>query len=290
MKKKIFILTCVLIMGFCIGFGVVTYARHHLVAGVDYPYDASTYYNPTVIDAADSAPSSYALKDLAANGGTVYDYTRHIKSILFGGYFEKIFGSNNDEINNEQQNLEHLSNDTKNQANNYLTNIGNQTTQMNTGIDLANTSAFITQNAMEDEGADLSNYSLETKMNYLTNAYAILAQASNNGSLSSEDILANTNYLLQVSNSVKGDMQAAQTTNYMDANLVDSYARMNQMIANLIQLRAAYQLNESDTNFRTKATDANFKTSFADPYNEQEYENQEKRTGHTRLKVETPDF
>ena len=38
-----------------------------------------------------------ALRDLAANGGNVYDYTRHIKSVLFGGYFEKIFGENNNE-------------------------------------------------------------------------------------------------------------------------------------------------------------------------------------------------
>ena len=291
MKKKIFILTCVMIMGFCIGFGVVTYARHHhLVAGVDYPYDASTYYNPTAIGVADSAPSSFALKDLAANGGTVYDVTRHIKSALFGGYFEKLFGANNDEINNELQNLEQLPDDTKNQANTYLNDIGNQTAAMDPGIDLNNTSAFVTQNDLGDSGSDLSNFPLENKMRYLTDAYAKLAQASNNGSMSSDEILANTNYLIQVSNSVRGDMQAAQASNYMDANLVASYGRMNQMLANLIQLRTAYQMNESDTNLRTRATDSNFNTSFADPYNEQEYENQEKSTGRTRLKVEVPDF
>ena len=288
MGKKIFILTCVIIMGFSVGFGVVIYAEQ--IAGIDYPYDESTYYLPTVVDEADSAPSTFALRDLAANGGNVYDYTRHIKSVLFGGYFEKIFGENNNEINNEEQNLKHLSSDVKAQANDNLASINNQTTKMDTGIDLENSSAFIVQDKLEDEGADLSGYTVENKIQYLANAYANLAQSSNNGSMSDDEILANTNYLLQVSNDVKGDMQATQTANYMNANVTASYARMNQMIANLIQLRAAHQLDESDTNFRSRATDQNFNTSFADPYNDQEYENQEKRTGYTPLKVETPDF
>ena len=287
MGKKIFILTCVIIMGFSVGFGVVIYAEQ--IAGIDYPYDESTYYLRTVVDEADSAPSTFALRDLAANGGNVYDYTRHIKSVLFGGYFEKIFGENNNEINNKEQNLKHLSTDIKAQANDNLALINNQTEKMNPGVDLDNTSAFITQDQLEWED-DLSGKTVENKIQYLSNAYTNLAQASNNGSMSEDDILANTNYLMQVSNDVKGDMQATQTANYMDANTVAAYARMNQMIANLIQLRSAHQLDESDTNFRTRATDDNFNTSFMDPYNEQEYKNQENRTGYTRLKVETPDF
>ncbi|WP_303163009.1 hypothetical protein [Mitsuokella multacida] len=92
--KRIFVVLCVLCLGFTTGTSLtVLYAHHHhhRVAGVDYPYDATKYYSPTAIDYADSAPSRYALKDLAANGGNVYDYTRHIKSILFGEKFANWF-------------------------------------------------------------------------------------------------------------------------------------------------------------------------------------------------------
>ena len=70
-------------MMFAAPFGTVTEAHHHSVAGVDYPYDASDYYAPDRISKPDSAPSRFALRDLAANGGTVYDFIRHQKSILY---------------------------------------------------------------------------------------------------------------------------------------------------------------------------------------------------------------
>lgn len=61
------------------------YAKHHgPIPGVDIPYDSAAFYSMTQIDWADSAPSRFALKALAGNGGNVIDLTRLLKSILFG--------------------------------------------------------------------------------------------------------------------------------------------------------------------------------------------------------------
>ena len=78
MRKKKFVLLFGL--GIIGSYSLIAYA--HTVPGWDEPYDIDLYYSLTEISWADS-PSPYALKDLASNGGNVFDYTRSIKSILF---------------------------------------------------------------------------------------------------------------------------------------------------------------------------------------------------------------
>ena len=63
------------------------------VPGFDELYDPPNYYSLTSISWPDSAPSPFALRDLADQGGAVYDYTREMKSILFGDNFKSIIGA-----------------------------------------------------------------------------------------------------------------------------------------------------------------------------------------------------
>lgn len=65
--------------------GTVT-SEAHSIPGVDRPYDPVNYYSKDSISYADSRPSPFALRELMQ--GTVYDYTRHLKSILFGDKFK----------------------------------------------------------------------------------------------------------------------------------------------------------------------------------------------------------
>ena len=62
-------------------------AEAHTVPGVDEPYDPGNYYSKESISYPDSKPSVFALRELMQ--GSVYDYKRHLKSIDFGGDFEK---------------------------------------------------------------------------------------------------------------------------------------------------------------------------------------------------------
>jgi hypothetical protein len=72
------------VMVMFLGFGTVSEA--YSIPGVDRPYDPANYYSKDSISYADSAPSFFALREIMQ--GNVYDYTRHIKSILFGDKFE----------------------------------------------------------------------------------------------------------------------------------------------------------------------------------------------------------
>jgi len=76
--KKILI-SLFLIAVVIIGCGVV-YAR--IIPGVDEPFDPGNYYSPTSISYPDSAPSVFTMRDLAGQGGSVFDYVRNTKEIL----------------------------------------------------------------------------------------------------------------------------------------------------------------------------------------------------------------
>ena len=86
MNKKRTLLIAVGIIS-AIGAANISYAR--TIPGVDEPFDIANYYSPTSISYADSAPSPFAMRELSR--GTVYDYTRHMKSILFGDDFNSIY-------------------------------------------------------------------------------------------------------------------------------------------------------------------------------------------------------
>ena len=88
-------------LGIISGYSLVAYA--HAIPGITEPYDPPAYYSLTEISWRDS-PSPFALMDMARNFGMVYDYTRHIKSILFGEKFEKTAETAENKSENEEKN------------------------------------------------------------------------------------------------------------------------------------------------------------------------------------------
>ena len=82
--KKGKVIYCLGVLTACCICGVgaygVGFAR--TIPGVDEPFDPANYYSMTSISYADSAPSPFALKDLARQKGHVYDYARHMKALL----------------------------------------------------------------------------------------------------------------------------------------------------------------------------------------------------------------
>ena len=68
--------------------GGLPLASARIIPGVDRPYDPAAYYSPTAISYADSKPSVFALRDLARQGGSVYDPIREAKEILIAKRFD----------------------------------------------------------------------------------------------------------------------------------------------------------------------------------------------------------
>lgn len=85
-KKKSAAMLSAITLGFLGGYNLV--ASAYSVPGWTEPYNPAAYYSLTEISFEDS-PSPFALRDLARNGGSVYDYARHIKSIVAGDNLEK---------------------------------------------------------------------------------------------------------------------------------------------------------------------------------------------------------
>ena len=65
--KKGKVMYCLGVVGACFVVGIGSYGIGHarVIPGVDEPYDPANYYSMTSISYADSAPSPFALKDLA---------------------------------------------------------------------------------------------------------------------------------------------------------------------------------------------------------------------------------
>ena len=82
-KKKFLAVMSVLSAGFISGYSLIAYA--HVIPGVDEPFNPAAYYSLTEISWA-------------------FDYTRYIKSILFGDKFEKIAETDVDKTKNDEIN------------------------------------------------------------------------------------------------------------------------------------------------------------------------------------------
>ena len=67
--------------------GGLPLASARIIPGVDRPYDPAAYYSPTAISYADSKPSVFAIRDLARQGGSVYDPMREAKELLIAKRF-----------------------------------------------------------------------------------------------------------------------------------------------------------------------------------------------------------
>lgn len=80
--EKFLVVPVILATGWSFGWSsTIIYAHHHIIPGVDRPFDPANYWSLDSISVPDSKPSTYTLRDLASSGGQVYDHQRHLKSI-----------------------------------------------------------------------------------------------------------------------------------------------------------------------------------------------------------------
>ena len=57
-------------------------SRAEVIPGVDEPFDPPNYYSPYSVSIPDSAPSVFTMRDLARQGGEVFDFFKHIRDQL----------------------------------------------------------------------------------------------------------------------------------------------------------------------------------------------------------------
>ena len=266
MKKILTALGATLTLGFFSGY--VAFA--HTVPGWDEPYDIDAYYSLTEISWADS-PSPYALKDLASNGGNVFDYTRHIKSILFADKFKNILEVATNKTLNDEINTTPFDEKIFAETSDALKILTKGTEKVSKQID----SQEIEKNLQQGNGDEWENFNPYFKHNekflWLNQQYKNFAEGANQEVNDWENVFKAADKILNHTNLAEGNLQVQQARNELLTLLAYELARKNALDANFEQMQALYQMSEYDKNVESAYIDSITKFDVADPYDAENY-------------------
>ena len=329
MKKKIAILTGIAVAGFSFGVMAVTFARHHPVRGVDYPYDPTAYYSQTVISWADSAPSTYALRDLASQGGQVYDLTRHLKSIIFGDLFVDILGVESDKSKIDEKNTENWANSSisstisktlsilKGLGSEHKDKYGNVTgngdwssssvndnnkeileTLGKNHLDNVTSYDFSTQvgglfwaGGVDDEGMGRKPTSQAAQATWIKQASSEVNESTKNIAADQRQLIAANEYALQLSQDAEGKVQALIANTIARTINTQAVVDRNEMISKLLQLKSIDMMEKIDTEEHIQNLKEDFSYIAPDPNDETAYNYVKKVYGIEKLEGHgMPDF
>ena len=263
-KKKFLAVLGVLSAGFISGYGLIAYA--HVIPGVDEPYNPEAYYSLTEISWADS-PSPYALKDLASNGGSVFDYTRYIKSILFADKFEKLAETDADKTNNDEINSTPFSEEIFAETTVALKIIGIGTEKVARTATIDETNPYLRQgNDDHWDTYDQNSFNRQDKYKWLDDTYKNFADGAKSEIIETEKTIAAAKKIFEHTNAAEGHLQMYQAQNELKTLLAYELARQNALDANLSQLQAVNQAAEYDSNVESAYIDSITKFDVIDPY------------------------
>ena len=253
--------------GFLSGYSLV--ANAYAIPGVTEPYNPPAYYSLTEISWEDS-PSIFALRDLAANFGNVYDYTRHIKSILFGEKFEKTAETAESKSENEKINTTSFSEKIFEETADALKNINLGTEKIIKTADIE--SQYLRQGNADDwESYNPNLYKRDEKYKWLSDIYRNFADGSKSEIEETEKEIEAAKKIFEHTNAAEGELQMYQAQNELKTLLAYEMARQNVLDSNLAQMQAVYQAAEYDENVESAYIDSITKFDVVDPYDEENY-------------------
>ena len=263
-KKKFLAVMSVLSAGFISGYGLIAYA--HVIPGVDEPFNPAAYYSLTQISWADS-PSPYALKDLASNGGSVFDYTRYIKSILFGDKFEKLAETDADKTKNDEINSTLFSEEIFAETTAALKIIGIGTEKVARTVTIDETNPYLRQgNDDHWDTYDQNSFNRQEKYKWLDNTYKNFTDGAKAEIVETEKTMEAAKKIFEHTNAAEGHLQMYQAQNELKTLLAYELARQNALDAKLAHLQAVNQAAEYDSNVESAYIDSITKFEVIDPY------------------------
>ena len=211
------------------------------IPGVTEPFDPPNYYSPTSISWPDSAPSPFALRDLAAQGGMVYDYTRHIKSILYGTKFvawlEKLLAK----LGIEETHAKHLPDEKKQQGMDELKELQTSIQRHHAKIDL-DPPAFDRQ---YDDGIPGKDLNYKEVSQFLSDTFATATQHTVDRYQNMDNIMKALQTAMQNSNQAVGETQALQSAAVIEAIKQAAIEDLSTAISDQIQMRNVQHMREA---------------------------------------------
>ncbi|WP_157833327.1 hypothetical protein [Selenomonas ruminantium] len=219
----------------------------------------------TSISYADSAPSPFALKDLARQGGNVYDYARHMKAIMatqnieswlsmamerFGITVKNMNPLDNSILTTVQRNLASLNQDT------------NSSSLRERTMDFWKSRIFRNDEGYEDE----NTFKAQEQYQATAEIYKIYGDNAKGFIDTASSEQANIAAIVEAGNNAEGEMQADQAKADAMAMVEAETARRNKLLGNLASIKAVegkIRQNE-DLAFRRQVQAAQI--SIEDPY------------------------
>jgi len=269
--------------------GAVAFAE--VVPGVDEPFNPGAYYSPTEISWEDS-PSTFALRDLAGAGGSVYDYTRHIKSILFEGKFESILEVDKAKTANDEINSKPFDSSVFAETRQELEKVRQGTEKISTKIDIGESNATLRQDIPDDwEGYENTAYDKSAKQIWLDQTYRNVAEKAKLSLDEMETSINAANTILAHTNQAEGEMQLLQAQNELKALLAYELARRNALDANMANMQAAFHADNYDESIEAAYKLYMTDMQVSDPYDEKTEKWLKDKYGYTRPEPRgMPDF
>ena len=283
--KRIAVLTCIMVMGFSFGVMTVTFASH-LIPGVDIPYDPTAYYSPTAISWADSAPSRYALDDLAGAGGQVYDYVRHMKSILANEKLMEILGIEKDKSDIEKKNTDNWINHGMStriqQTLDVINKLGNTQKDKNgnaspyrqvSSASVADSTRKLVEILMESHMDNVTNHDISAQMEnglfwstyslnnegvgitptnpyqqsaWIQKACTEIMESARNLRDDQLQLISANKYALQLSEEAEGNTQAIASTTLAQTIQTQAILNRNEILNKLIELKSIREMKRVD--------------------------------------------
>ena len=269
MKKVLKLAPFVVLAGFATGLGVV-YARWHPTPGVDIPYDSSAYYSSTAISYADS-PSTFTLRDIARNGGNVYDRWRHEQTTPaatdFVSWLEVLLQKNILGM----LNIQSMDSDKFNRIRSRINSRQNEVAAMNEKNpykELMDGKLFRDSGAFDY--ANEKNYDKQKQLKILEGKYSAIIFEAEKISKSHDDTVAAVQELVNAANNAKGEKEINQIVAQIDALTATEYAQRSALLAKLAELRSIKQKVLQDEYLEGVRNSNQAKLRVTDPYNPSE--------------------
>ena len=276
-------------LGFISGYGLIAYA--HTIPGWDEPFNPELYYNLTEISWEDS-PSPFALRDLARTGGMVYDYTRHIKSKIFGDKFEKTAETDESKTSNDEINTTPFTKEVFSETEVALNVIGLGTEKIAQNVIIDETNPYLRQGNDDDwESYNQNSYNRQDKYKWLDETYKNFADGARQELDEMQNTMDSAKRILNHTNIAEGNLQMYQAQNELKMLLAYESARQNALDSNFAQMQAVYQANEYDENVESAYIDSMTMMDVPDPYDEVNYKMLKEEYGYEKPKaIGMPDF
>ena len=265
--KNFFAMILAISLGFCSGY--IAYAE--TVPGWDEPYDIPNYYSLTTVSIPDSKPSPFAMMDLAAQGGNVFDYTRHIKSILFAEKFNNILEVAKNKTLNDEINSKSFDDEIFKETADALEILRQGNEKISKQIDLEKMESILNQG----DADEFENFNPEVnhteKFAWIDQQYKNFAEGAGQEISDFQNVMKVADKILNHSNFAQGDLQIQQARNELLTLLAHELARKNSLDANFEQMQALYQSAEYDENVESAYIDSITKFNVANPYDKENY-------------------